>query len=59
MHDGPIIVTPPTCVECGRPWLDAAERCRLVLAVDDDDRVDPGEAFVYCPGCAEQEFGDA
>jgi hypothetical protein len=31
----PITVTPPTCVECGRPWFDPAERWRVYL--DDED----------------------
>jgi hypothetical protein len=38
--------TPPTCVECRRPWFDPAERWRSYLTVDD-------ETALYCPGCAE------
>jgi hypothetical protein len=40
------------CSECGRPWLDSAERWRSYLTVDD-------EARVFCPGCAAREFGDS
>jgi hypothetical protein len=50
--------TPATCAECGRPWLEKVERWRAVLAVDDDDRIDPGEAFVYCSECHAAEFAD-
>jgi hypothetical protein len=42
-------VTPPTCAECGRPWLDPAESWRSYLTIDD-------EAPLYCPGCADREF---
>jgi hypothetical protein len=59
MTDDPITVTPPTCVECGRPWTEQAERWRALLAFDDDDRFDPGETFVYCRTCDEKEFGES
>lgn len=48
----PITTTPPTCAECGRPWVDAAERWRSYL--DDED-----EPRLYCPRCGEAEFGDS
>jgi DNA-directed RNA polymerase subunit RPC12/RpoP len=51
MTDEPTTVTPPTCAECGRPWLDAAERWRSRLTIDD-------EAAFYCPECDEREFVD-
>jgi hypothetical protein len=40
-----------TCLECGRPWLEGAERWRLYLTRDD-----PPDALPYCPECAEREF---
>lgn len=40
------------CVECGRPWLDAAEHWRMYLTDDE-----PPEAVSYCPVCAAREFG--
>lgn len=39
-----------TCAECGRPWRALLERWRSYLTVDD-------EARVWCPSCAEREFG--
>jgi hypothetical protein len=39
------------CTECERPWLTARERWRSYLTVD-------GESALYCPQCAEEEFGD-
>jgi hypothetical protein len=52
MADEPITVTPPTCAECGQPWLDPAERWRSFL--DDED-----EPRLYCPEHAEAEFGSS
>jgi hypothetical protein len=49
MPDEPLTANPPSCVECGRPWLDPAERWRSFLTVDD-------EAAVYCLECAREEF---
>jgi DNA-directed RNA polymerase subunit RPC12/RpoP len=49
--DDPVTVTPPTCVNCGRPWIDAASRWRSYL---DDE----GEQRLYCPECSSREFGD-
>jgi hypothetical protein len=37
-----------TCIECRRPWLDDAERWRLLLAA--------GEIGLYCAECAAFEF---
>jgi len=39
-----------TCAECGRS-PQAGETRRILFA-------DIGEAVTYCPGCAEQEFGE-
>jgi hypothetical protein len=44
-----------TCVECGRvPSLPDARGWHAYLTVDEDE---PVEAAVYCPECAEREFG--
>jgi hypothetical protein len=48
----PITITPLTCVECGRPWFDPDERWRSRLDVDD-------KAWLFCPDCDEEEFGDS
>jgi hypothetical protein len=45
-----ITLTPPTCVECSRPWLDPDERWRSYLDHEDELRL-------FCPDCAEREFG--
>ena len=46
---------PLRCVECGRVQTDPAARgWRVHLTVDEDE---PAEAIVYCPECAELEFG--
>lgn len=44
------------CGECGRNWADPSERWRSVLAVDDNDSMEPGEAHLFCPECSEAEF---
>jgi hypothetical protein len=41
----------PTCLECGRTWVEQAERWRVYLTADD-----PPKPLVYCPECAEREF---
>ena len=43
---------PLSCIECERSWLVGSERWRL--KVSDED---PPEAVLYCPACAEREFG--
>jgi hypothetical protein len=46
----------PRCVECSAVWLPADEDpWRAYLGGDDLD--EPGEVVIYCPDCAEQEFG--
>ena len=47
------ILAPLACIECLRPWLDAAERWHLKLT---DDPVP--ETVPYCPECERREFGD-
>jgi hypothetical protein len=49
MEPGPLV-----CVECGRVQTDDERGWRSYLTVDEDD---PVEAIVYCPDCAEREFG--
>jgi hypothetical protein len=46
----------PECTECEISWLPAdEERWRAYLGSDDLD--EPGEVVLYCPECAEREFG--
>jgi hypothetical protein len=49
----------PSCVECSAVWLPAdEERWRAYLGVD--EQLDtPAEVVLYCPRCAEREFGDS
>jgi len=44
----------PFCAECGRPWL-AASREHWKAYIADIER--PPEVLVFCPDCAEREFG--
>jgi hypothetical protein len=41
------------CLECGRTWLDEAERWRLYVTV-----AEPAELLMYCAACAAREFDD-
>jgi hypothetical protein len=43
------------CFECGRRQAESERGWRAYPTVDEDD---PTEAVVYCPECAEREFGD-
>ncbi len=43
----------PMCLECGRSWLDEAERWRLYVTV-----AEPAELLMYCAACAAREFDD-
>ena len=46
----------PRCAECESAWLPAGEeRWRAYLGGDDLDG--PVEVVLYCPNCAEREFG--
>ena len=38
------------CDECGRPWEDERERWRALRTID-------GGVSIFCPECAEREFG--
>jgi len=44
-----------TCTECSRPWLLSTERWKAYIA--DIER--PPEVLVFCPDCAQREFGPA
>ena len=46
-----ISTIPLCCLECGRFWIEAAERWRLYLS-----REDPLQRLLYCPDCAQREF---
>jgi len=39
------------CAECGAAWIDPLERWRAYRTDD------PAEVVLFCPGCAEHEFG--
>jgi hypothetical protein len=54
MENDPPAEAPPVCAECGRQPRDdenPADEWRACLDVDDD-------LPVFCPECAEREFGD-
>jgi hypothetical protein len=44
-----------TCAECGREQRAGERGGRAYLTVDETD--EPEEVVVYCPDCAEREFG--
>src|SRR5678816_1035793 len=43
----------PSCAECTAVWLPADEERWQALPTDDE----PPEIVLYCPECAEREFG--
>jgi hypothetical protein len=43
-----------TCEECGREQPACESGWKAYLTTDEDE---PAEAVVYCPVCAEREFG--
>jgi DNA-directed RNA polymerase subunit RPC12/RpoP len=45
----------PKCVECGREKSAGERGWKAYLTADEEE---PAEAVVYCPECAEREFGD-
>lgn len=45
------------CVECGQAAHDACAGWKAYVA--DGYEFPASEVLVYCPGCAEREFGDA
>jgi hypothetical protein len=53
---GSVAVLVIECVECGETAA-AAERGWQALLVEDPDGADPPEVALYCPACAEREFG--
>ena len=44
---------PLHCQECNRRWNDPGERWLVYFT-----REEPPESSVYCPGCAQREFGE-
>jgi hypothetical protein len=46
----------PKCVECGREQPPGERGWKAYLSVGEGE---PAEAVVYCPECAEREFGDS
>jgi hypothetical protein len=52
-------ITTLRCSECGRSWLDTTEPWRSYVADEDRDREfdGPDVSAVFCPECAEAEFG--
>jgi hypothetical protein len=44
----------PSCAECEARWLRADEKRWSAYLTDDE----PPEVVIYCPDCAEREFGD-
>jgi hypothetical protein len=55
--DDPLRSPPLVCVECGHVQTADERGWRSLLTVDDADDPEPVEAVVYCPSCAEREFG--
>jgi hypothetical protein len=45
----------PRCIECGREQPPDERGWKAYLTVDEDE---PAEAVVYCPDCAQREFGE-
>jgi hypothetical protein len=50
----PYLVGPLRCTDCGRGQAADERGWKAYLTVDEDE---PAEAIVYCPECAEREFG--
>jgi hypothetical protein len=57
--DEPVAVTPPTCGDCGRPWLDASEARAFIVAAEEREHVfeGPDEVALFRGWCAVAEFG--
>ncbi len=45
------------CVECGKLSYDSMEGWRAMLGTDIDDENAPTEVYVFCPACADRQFG--
>jgi len=46
------------CAACGNEAAKDATGWRAVLTVGDEDEEEVEEVAVFCPECAEREFGD-
>jgi hypothetical protein len=47
------------CEACGKVVEEPMDGWRALLGVDVDDEDAPEQAHLYCPDCAEREFGPA
>ena len=45
------------CAECGKLGKGSMEGWRAMVGTDIDDENAPPKAYVFCPDCAEREFG--
>ena len=45
------------CEECGRPGRDEMKGWRAFIGVDPDTQDPEPSVHVFCPKCAEREFG--
>jgi hypothetical protein len=45
------------CAECGKLGEGSMEGWRAMLGTDVDDENAPTETHLFCPVCAEREFG--
>jgi hypothetical protein len=45
------------CAECGKLGEGSMEGWRAVLGVDIDDEDAPARTYLFCPACADREFG--
>jgi hypothetical protein len=45
------------CAECGKVGEGSMEGWRAMLGTDMDDENAPTETHLFCPACAEREFG--
>jgi hypothetical protein len=45
------------CVECGKVGEGSMEGWRAMLGTDIDDEYVPTETYLFCPDCADREFG--
>jgi len=45
------------CAECGKVGEGWMEGWRAMLGTDIDDEDAPTETYLFCPACADREFG--
>jgi hypothetical protein len=45
------------CAECGKLGEGSMEGWQAMLSIDIDDENTPTETHLFCPACAEREFG--